>query len=438
MTTIRPIRSLGDHSGFCCAGVDDVVDTDWGRFSSSPQNRQAAVGAHFNGQTVMMNLTRRRLFKKSQPTPTTMLLLLLLVAVVRQSSSFVHENPECGEPFHCPDECVITWYGKCPSNCYCKPIKRCETVKCPHPAPKCIIVTGQDGCQRCACENDMETVNKAVERERMNTKATKTTTLVDETSVPSETTTPTITTTTTTSTTTAMPTPTSTDAEISETPKFVTRPLTTGHVTTPTTVTETWTTKPFLLQSTTVDLPIRNNLEFYAKNICTQENKREIDENFKRLYLEVGKRLKLSDIYPSVFSFDKVYLEKVCEELKEANRRTRISVRRNCFRKYYVFDELISLLSYPCSWTTREEFFKHFSCIQTVARGSDFGDCLPKELPTIVRRDIGLICPTFNNALPCLRRVLTGQCSNDGWDTFKQYLVIRVLKMDPLCHLQLT
>ncbi|KRX92331.1 hypothetical protein T4E_5331 [Trichinella pseudospiralis] len=386
-----------------------------------------------------MNLTRGRRFKKSQPTPTTMLLLLLLLlAVVRQGSSFVHENPECGEPFHCPDECVITWYGKCPSNCYCKPIKRCETVKCPHPAPKCIIVTGQDGCQRCACENDMEAVNKALERERLNTKATKTTTQADETntSAPGETTTPTLTT-TTTSTTTATPTPTV--SEISETPKFVTRLLTTGHVSTPTTtVTETWTTKPFLLQSTTADLPIRNNLEFYAKNICTQENKREIDENFKRLYLEVGKRLKLSDIYPSVFSFDKAYLEKVCEELKEANRRTRISVRRNCFRKYYVFDELISLLSYPCSWTTREEFFKHFSCIQTTARGSDFGDCLPKELATIVRRDIGLICPTFNNALPCLRRVLAGQCSNDGWDTFKQYLVIRVLKMDPLCHLQLT
>ncbi|XP_003375128.1 hypothetical protein Tsp_04313 [Trichinella spiralis] len=167
-----------------------------------------------------------------------------------------NKNPECGEPFHCPDECVITWYGKCPSNCYCKPIKRCETVKCPHPAPKCIIVTGQDGCQRCACENDMEAVNKAAERERMNTKTTKTTTLADEASVPSETTTPT-TTTTTTTTTTATPTPTA--AEISETPKFVTRLLTTGQVTTPTTVTETWTTKPFLLQSTTVDLPIRNS-----------------------------------------------------------------------------------------------------------------------------------------------------------------------------------
>ncbi|KHJ41184.1 hypothetical protein D918_08771 [Trichuris suis] len=174
-------------------------------------------------------------------------------------------------------------------------------------------------------------------------------------------------------------------------------------------------------------------LEEYAKKICSQDNKRVIDQNFKALFGEIGTQLLRSNVYPAIFSFDESYLKRKCFQLKEANRRTPIDVRRNCFRKYYVFDELISLLSYPCSWATQEDFFRHFQCIQTVVRQPNFAACLPADLSSIVRTRVRLICRTFNDAMPCMHVALTNGCSARAWEIFKQYLIIRILKLDPQC-----
>uniref|UniRef100_A0A5S6R367 Uncharacterized protein n=1 Tax=Trichuris muris TaxID=70415 RepID=A0A5S6R367_TRIMR len=412
-------------------------------------------------------------------------------------TAFVHDNPECGEPFHCPDDCVITWYGKCPSNCYCKPIRRCEPVKCPYPPPRCIIVTGQDGCQRCACEDELDTINKPITKapkdlslpEEINevkleeykrpttsrptttaTYATETTTVTTEGTVATWATYPPTTTTiatpppttTTTTTTTAPTTETITRAPstplptriwyttVSTSPTMILTPAPLQTMRTriiPTIAHATSTTSPWAHRpAATRPVPIsqlpaelranetmRRTLEEYAKKICSLDNKRVIDQNFKALFSEIGTRLLRSNVYPAIFSFDETYLKRKCFQLKEANRRTPIEVRRNCFRKYYVFDELISLLSYPCSWATKDDFFRHFQCIQSVARQANFARCLPADISSIVRTKVRLICRTFNDAMPCMHSALTSSCDARAWEIFKQYLIIRILKLDPQC-----
>ena len=85
----------------------------------------------------------------------------------------VHINGKECAFINCPANCQLSILNGCPHNCNCdfldeaadnstitgnttissgKHRSRCPKAICPQPFPKCLTLTGLDGCQKCTCE----------------------------------------------------------------------------------------------------------------------------------------------------------------------------------------------------------------------------------------------------------------------------------------------
>ncbi len=156
---------------------------------------------------------------------------------------------------------------------------------------------------------------------------------------------------------------------------------------------------------------------------CTTEHQESILSQFTSLYTELSRlQDQVSVAFPVAYAFSRNQLSSRCDRFKHAMRSIHPQAKRNCIRRFEVYDLVYFGLGYPCGYGTRDYFIRYFDCLIGVKRNSqEVQRC--EALANHRLNDASVdVCETFNVMADCMYDTVVRTCGYDGWEIEYQYL----------------
>ena len=170
--------------------------------------------------------------------------------------------------------------------------------------------------------------------------------------------------------------------------------------------------------------------------VCNDEQQEQITKYFNKLYEKVlskGRRSSLA--YPVGYEFSKRDLERMCKDYEKGMKVSASKAKRNCIRRFEVYDQVYFSLGYPCGYATKTYFLRYHKCLTSIRKKPEVRECEFLAAQRIEDPSNDL-CESYQILSDCIHSDIHNQCGSDGWEMEYQYLSLSVRKFVPDCRIR--